>query len=225
VLSGVSAETSIWSQYVSASAYVGAVSGDFRVPTGDVSFASSDRAVLLVCEVPPAGRLSGPEELEPAWTERGRPPAGYLTKRLAEDWLRSIGEDRVSKASTVEDYRSIIRVHFLPAFGDAALETITVDDVEAFEATLAKRVHNGRPITPRPRNKVLNVLHGVFKCAKKAMGASAQSRCAARAPPVMEQRRHRGLRARGGLGPGPRRRRRTRPIRQAAPPRPLSRSA
>jgi hypothetical protein len=100
--------------------------------------------------------------------ERGRPPTGYLTKRLAEDQLRSIGEDRVSKASTVEDYRSIIRVHLLPAFGDAALETITVDDVEAFEATLAKRVHNGRPITPRPRNKVLNVLHGVFKRAKKA---------------------------------------------------------
>src|SRR5438094_7008045 len=28
------------------------------------------------------------KRLGPAWTERGRPPAGYLTKRLAEDWLR-----------------------------------------------------------------------------------------------------------------------------------------
>ena len=26
--------------------------------------------------------------LGPAWTGRGRPPAGYFTKRLAEDWLR-----------------------------------------------------------------------------------------------------------------------------------------
>jgi len=23
----------------------------------------------------------------PSWTHRGRPPAGYFTKRLAEDWL------------------------------------------------------------------------------------------------------------------------------------------
>jgi integrase len=27
--------------------------------------------------------------LGPAWTGRGRPPAGYFTKRLAEDWLRN----------------------------------------------------------------------------------------------------------------------------------------
>ena len=26
--------------------------------------------------------------LGPAWTGRGRPPAGYFTKRLAENWLR-----------------------------------------------------------------------------------------------------------------------------------------
>jgi integrase len=26
----------------------------------------------------------------PAWTERGRPAAGYFTKRLAEDWLRDV---------------------------------------------------------------------------------------------------------------------------------------
>ena len=25
-----------------------------------------------------------------AWSERGRPPAGYFTKRLAEDWLREL---------------------------------------------------------------------------------------------------------------------------------------
>ena len=27
-------------------------------------------------------------KLGPAWTDRGRPPAGYLTKRTAEAWLR-----------------------------------------------------------------------------------------------------------------------------------------
>lgn len=138
--------------------------------------------------------------LGPAWTERGRPPAGYFTKRLAGDWLRRtldevrrgtlpgmvktgatfadacaeylryIGEDRNRKASTVEDYRSIINTHLLPAFGEMAIEDIGVAAVEAFQVKLAKRVHRGRPITPRTRNKILNVLHGVFARARKVCG-------------------------------------------------------
>ena len=138
--------------------------------------------------------------LGPAWTERGRPPAGYFTKRLAGDWLRRtldevrrgtlpgmvrtgatfadaaaeylryIAEDRNRKASTVEDYRSIINTHLLPAFGEFALEDVGVATVETFQAKLAKRVHRGRPITPRTRNKVLNVLHGIFSRAKKVWG-------------------------------------------------------
>src|SRR4051812_50189058 len=34
----------------------------------------------------PGGRR-GHRTIGPAWTRRGRPPAGYYTKRLAEDWL------------------------------------------------------------------------------------------------------------------------------------------
>ncbi|MHB8695446.1 MAG: tyrosine-type recombinase/integrase [Solirubrobacteraceae bacterium] len=140
--------------------------------------------------------------LGPAWTERGRPPAGYFTKRLAEDWLRStldearrgtlpgmvrtdatfadaaaeylryIAEDRGRKASTVEDYRSIIRVHLLPTFGEMRLEDVSVAAVEAFQASLGQREHRGRRITPRTRNKVLNVLHGVFVRARRVRGLS-----------------------------------------------------
>jgi integrase len=150
--------------------------------------------------------------LGPAWTGRGRPPAGCFTKRLAEDWLRStlerarrgelpgtvrtgatfadaaaeylryIGEDRGRKTSTVEDYRSIIDVHLLPAFGEMRLENVTVAEVEAFQARLARRRHRGRPITARTRNKVLVVLHGVFARAKKVWGLSAN--------PVAEVERH-----------------------------------
>jgi len=83
------------------------------------------------------------------------------------EYLRYIAEDRGRKASTVEDYRSIITVHLLPAFGEMRLEDVSVAAVEAFQAELAKREHHGRPITPRTRNKVLNVLHGVFARAKK----------------------------------------------------------
>jgi hypothetical protein len=100
--------------------------------------------------------------------DRAWPPAGYITKRLAEEWLRAtldearrgvlpgmvrtgatfadaaaeylryIGEDRVRKASTVDDYRSIIRVHLLPAFGETAVEALTPADVEAFAAELGE---------------------------------------------------------------------------------------
>jgi hypothetical protein len=41
-------------------------------------------------EVPTTGRMPDPEEVGPPWTERGRPPADYFTKRTAEDWLRDV---------------------------------------------------------------------------------------------------------------------------------------
>jgi integrase len=143
------------------------------------------------------------------WTERGRPASGYFTKRLAEDWLRStleearrgelpgtvrtgatfsaeylryISEDRGRKASTVEDYQSIIRVHLLPAFGEMRLEDITASDVEGFLAVLSHRERHGRRITPRTRNKVLNVLQGVFARARKVWGL--------RVNPAAEVERH-----------------------------------
>jgi integrase len=171
-----------------------------RVPTGHVFRVERKRGDQWYAKYRlPDGRQVQ-RRLGPAWTGRGRPPAGYLTKRLAEDWLRGtldearrgtlpgmvrsgatfadacaeyvryIAEDRGRKASTVEDYRSIISVHLLPAFGETRLEDVSVAAVEAFQAELARREHRGRAITPRTRNKVLNVLHGVFVRAKKVWG-------------------------------------------------------
>ncbi|HEY2317027.1 MAG TPA: hypothetical protein VGH67_01925, partial [Solirubrobacteraceae bacterium] len=34
-----------------------------------------------------ASGRQGQKALGPAWSGRGRPPAGYYTKRTAEDWL------------------------------------------------------------------------------------------------------------------------------------------
>jgi integrase len=176
------------------------VASAFRPPSGHVFRVDRVRGAQWYAKYRlPDGRQVQ-KRLGPAWSGRGRPPAGYFTKRLAEDWLRSvlddarrgelpgmvrtgatfadaaaeylryIGEDRGRKASTVEDYRSIINVHLLPQFGEQRLEDITVPAVEAFQARLAKRVHRGSRITPRTRNKILNVLHGVFSRAKKVWG-------------------------------------------------------
>jgi integrase len=176
------------------------VASAFRPPSGHIFRVDRARGPQWYAKYRlPDGRQVQ-KRLGPAWTGRGRPPAGHFTKRLAEDWLRRvladarrgelpgmvrtgatfadaaaeylryIGEDRGRKASTVEDYRSIINVHLLPEFGEQRLEDITVAAVEAFQAQLAKRVHRGRRITPRTRNKILNVLHGVFARAKKVWG-------------------------------------------------------
>ncbi len=172
----------------------------FRPPSGHVFRVDRVRGSLWYAKYRlPDGRQVQ-KRLGPAWTGRERPPAGYFTKRLAEDWLRRvldaarrdelpgmvqtgttfadaaaeylryISEDRGRKASTVNDYRSIIQVHLLPAFSEMRLEDVTVPAVEAFQARLAKRVHRGSRITPRTRNKVLNVLHGIFSRAKKVWG-------------------------------------------------------
>src|SRR3954470_3213497 len=95
------------------------------------------------------------KRLGPAWTGRGRPRAGYLTRRSAQvcldeilaqaragvlpgmvrtgatfeqaatEWLRWIRVDRQRKRSTLDDYRSAVRAHLVPAFGRLFLEDLS----------------------------------------------------------------------------------------------------
>jgi integrase len=129
----------------------------------------------------------------PAWTERGRPAAGYLTKRLAEDWLRSTLEqarrgtlpglvrtgatfadaaaeylrycehDRGCKPSTLRDYRSNLDAHLLPAFGEQPLEAITPDAIDAWRASLPG-------LSSQTKNKLLVVMGGVMRRAQHVWG-------------------------------------------------------
>jgi integrase len=127
-----------------------------------------------------------------AWTGRGRPPAGYFTKRLAEDWLRDVLEqarrgtlpgmvrtgatfadaaaeylryiehDRGRKPSTVRGYRSAIEAHLLPAFGAMPVEAVTTEVIERWIAGFGGSV--------RTRNKLLIELHGVLGRARRLYG-------------------------------------------------------
>jgi integrase len=133
------------------------------------------------------------KKLGPAWTERGRPAAGYFTKRVAEDWLRSTLEqsrretlpglvrtgatfadaaaeflryaeqDRGCKPSTLRDYRSNLEAHLLPAFGDLPLESVTPAAIDAWRATLAG-------LSSRTKNKLLVVMGGVMRRAQHVWG-------------------------------------------------------
>ena len=124
------------------------MTGSFRVPTGHVFRVERARGAAWYMKYRlPDGRQVQ-KKLGPAWTESGRPPTGYFTKRLAEDalrrtldearrgtlpgmlrtgatfadaaaeYLRYIEQDRGRKPSTLRGYRSAIEAHLLPAFGE-----------------------------------------------------------------------------------------------------------
>jgi integrase len=134
------------------------------------------------------------KKLGPAWSERGRPPTGYFTKRLAEDWLRLTldearrgtlpgmvrtgatfadaaaeflryaEQDRGCKPSTIREYRSAVNGRLVPAFGDVRLEDVTPAMIERWRASLPPELSN------RTKNKLLVMLHGVFRRAQAVWG-------------------------------------------------------
>ena len=75
------------------------------------------RGPVWYAQYRPASGARSSERSDPAWTGRGRPPAGYFTKRLAEDWLRDklleeaqradsapVAETGVTFAEAAEEY-------------------------------------------------------------------------------------------------------------------------
>jgi integrase len=145
----------------------------------------------------PDGRQAQ-KKIGPAWSERGRPPAGYYTKRLAEEWLRDtldkarrgtlpgavrtgarfedaaaewlryVEHDRDVKPSTLRHYRSTVAAHLLPAFAGQRIEDITAAQIEGWRAGLAGA--NGKPISNRTRNSALSTLQGVLERSRKVFG-------------------------------------------------------
>ncbi len=144
----------------------------------------------------PSGRQVQ-RKIGPARTERGRPPAGCVTKRLAEAWLRDVLDqarrgtlagmvrpgatfedacaefmryvehDRGRKPWTLRGYRSMIDAHLLPAFGKLPVEDLTTQHVERWIATV--------PGSVRTRNKLLILLHGsIMGRARQGVPPSAQ---------------------------------------------------
>jgi integrase len=164
----------------------------FRHPTGHVFRVERARGPVWYAKYRlPDGRQVQ-KKIGAAWTERGRPPAGYYTKRLAEGWLRDvldqarrgtlpgmvrtgatfadaaaeylryIEHDRGRKPSTVRGYRSAIDAHLLPAFGSLALEDVTTEAIERWLA--------GYEGSARSRNKLIIEMHGILARARKVYG-------------------------------------------------------
>jgi integrase len=173
--------------------------GPNRPPSGHVFRAERARGSVWYAKYRlPDGRQVQ-KKIGPAWSERGRPPAGYYTKRQAEEWLRSVLDDarrgalvgtvrtgatfadaaaefmryaehdRALKPSTLRGYRSIIDAYLLPAFGDRPVEQIATREIEAWRAGLVEG-RSGKTIVNATRNRMLVLLHGIFGRACKVHG-------------------------------------------------------
>lgn len=143
-------------------------SGSRQPPSGHVFRAERRNGAVWYAKYRlPDGRQVQ-KKIGPAWSERRRPPAGYFTKRLAEDWLRDVLDqarrgtlvgmvrtgatfadaaaefmhhaehERQRKPSTLRGYRSILNAHLLPAFGDRPVEQITSAEIEQWRAGLSR---------------------------------------------------------------------------------------
>jgi integrase len=146
------------------------------------------------------------KKIGPAWTGRGRPAAGYVTKRLAEDWLREVLDearrgtlpgmvrtgatfadaaaewlryvehDRLRKPSTVATYRSLLSSQILPTFADEPLESVTSAMIESWIATVDR--------TAATRVKLLAMMHGIFQRARKVWGLKVNPAADVEKPPL-----------------------------------------
>ena len=131
------------------------------------------------------------KRLGPAWTEKTSPPDGCFTKAsakahldgllaqarqgtlagmvqtgktfrdAAQEWLAYCENVRDCKASTLRDYRNMVRV-LVREFGDRKVEAITSEDIELWVS--------GYGGSNRTRQKYLVCLGSIFKRAMKVYG-------------------------------------------------------
>lgn len=139
------------------------------------------------------------KRLGSAWKEKGRPPAGYFTRRTAQaaldalltdarrgklpdpgktgatfadaaaEWLHYVEYDRKRRPSTISDYKGVVEHALNPEFGELRLEAVTTARIDAYRAHL---VDEGR-LAPRTINKQLVVVHGILARAQRVYGLAS----------------------------------------------------
>ncbi len=179
---------------------------DLHRDTFSESIGRVDRSGYAKYRLPDGRQIQ--RKLGPAWTERGRPGAGYFTKRTAEawlrdvldearrgtlrglvktdvtfaeaaeEWLRYIEHDRGRKPSTIAGYRALLKSQLLPTFGEMPIESITTPEIEAWIAGVDR--------SPATRTKALVLMHGIFKRAKKVYGLPVNPVAEVEKPPTAQ---------------------------------------
>lgn len=92
------------------------------------------------------------------------PRAGKTFGDACAEWLRYGEHDKQLSASTLSDYRNVVRCYLEPEFGsDTPMEKITTERIDQFRDRL---LEDGK-LSRRSVQKVLVLLHGVLKRAKR----------------------------------------------------------
>jgi hypothetical protein len=155
-------------------------------PTGHVFRRDGKRGPVWYAKYRLSSGRQVKKMLGPAWTSRGRPPAGYFTKRQAQnwlddilararrnelpgmvatgatladaaaEWLRYCEHERAVKFSTLTEYRHAAD-RLVRDLGDLRLEDVTPERLERWKASASESLSN------RSVAKYLVILHGIFR--------------------------------------------------------------
>ncbi|MGC1799350.1 MAG: site-specific integrase [Solirubrobacterales bacterium] len=163
--------------------------------SGHVKLRKGKRGSVWYLRYRRADGSHGRQRLGPNWTGRGRPPAGYYTRRLADDalqelltdlrrgeldapvstgatfadasaeWLRHAAQERACKASTLTDYRLAVR-RLDEALGALTLEDITTATIERWRDDWIDQ----EGASNRTIQKYLVILGSIFRHATRRYG-------------------------------------------------------
>jgi integrase len=108
----------------------------------------------------------------PRGTLPGMVRTGATFADAAAEFLRYAERDRSLKPSSLRGYRSIIDAYLLPVFGERQLEDISSADVERWRADLesVNEKRASRELSNATKNRIVTLLHGIFKRACKVYG-------------------------------------------------------
>jgi integrase len=166
--------------------------------SGHVKLRKGKRGSVWYLKYRPQNGRQTHKRLGPNWTGRGRPPAGYFTRRMAEEalqevltdarrgeldapvstgatfgdasaeWLRHAAQERACKASTITDYRLTVR-RLDEALGVLMLEDITTEAIERWrDQWMAQDAPSNRTV-----QKYLVILGSIFRHARRRYGLRA----------------------------------------------------
>jgi integrase len=138
-----------------------------EIATGHVFLHPGKRRSTWYAKYRPPHGKQVKKRLGPAWTETGRPPEGYLTRKMAEAELRTLlsdadhdklarktgatFEDAAAKylsyveqvggvePAVLRDYRGVIDGYLIPWFGGRPVESIHHRDVSAYRDALMEK--------------------------------------------------------------------------------------
>ena len=166
--------------------------------SGHVNIVRRKRGAMVFLKYRLADGRQVQRKLGQLWTDKGRPPAGFYTKKMAEaelsavltdarrgklsgalrtgvtfgeaadEWLAYVEHDRKRRASTVAGYKSQVSCRLRPAFGSLPVEAITAEMVDAFRRRMVASA-----LSPRSVNKALILTHSIMKRAVKLYGLPA----------------------------------------------------